>query len=552
MLSNAPPPAISTHGDGRTSRASGFATVIHRTYLAWIRLARSRRTCVLGVTAGALLLGYIYHVQCGFPEPEIHDEFSYLLAADTFASGRVTNPPHPLWTHFESMHILQQPTYASIYPVGQGLLLAAAKRVTGHPWWGVWFSIGLMCGAICWMLQQWVPPQWALVGGLLSLRIVISYWLRSYWGGAIAAIAGALLLGAAARMLRRPAKKWAFLMALAIAVLANTRPYEGLVLTLCVAGWYLVRLVRMPAAARAALLGRITVPFAVVFIAAGGGMAYYNWRVTGSPLTLPYSVSFRTYLYRRMFIWQKDRPHPFYRHPIMQETYAVLDREEASRLQHVEVKLVQPLVMYFGVLSLLCPLTFLAWWSRRTRPLVVFSAVTLAALALEYWSHPHYSAPAAAAMYGVMIQTIRRVNAWARWGAVASRLLIATAILGSLVQFAVRNWNVPEITSFSLERARIQHQLETTAVRNLVIVRYARGHDTTHEWVYNRADIDRSPVVWARDVSLPDRMELIRYFKDRKVWILEPDHFPQPWLRPYTPCEQAGPRFAPAAIAACY
>ena len=54
-------------------------------------------------------------------------------------------------------------------------------------------------------------------------------------------------------------------------------------------------------------------------------------------------------------------------------------------------------------------------------------------------------------------------------------------------------------------------------------MRYDPGHNAGDEWVYNNADIDRSQVVWARELDRESNAELMRYFSGRRVWLVQPD-----------------------------
>lgn len=510
-------------------------------------VARRPMTSILlcGFSALALRLALLPFLP--IPKPYINDEFSFLLASDTFAHGRLANLPHPMWVHLETFHVIFHPTYASMYPPLQGLVLAAGQALTGQPFWGVWLSVGVMCSAFCWMLQAWLPPSWALFGGMLPVLTfgVLSYWDNSYWGGALAATGGALLLGALPRVMRQQRKRDALLMALGVAILANTRPYEGMMLTFVVGARLGVWVFREKPPFQP-LFERVALPVLLVLLLVAPAMGYYFYRVTGSPLQMPQQVNRDNYAIARYFYGQASNPEPAYHHQAIRDFYhgAELRQFQEAQgasgvLRQLAIKAGMAWVFYVAPVFTI-PLFFLprVVRDRRVRFLVIAAAAGLFSSAIVVFFNIHYIAPIVCILLALLVQAMRHLRLW-QWdhrpiGQFLTRAMVVICLIMIPVQVHILAAKPQPGTWAAIgpRRAALAARLSSLPGPHLVLVRYAQDHDPFLEWVYNGADIDHQKVVWARDMGQDQNEELLRYYSDRRVWLLEADDR-DPRIAPY-------------------
>ena len=525
--------------------ALGF--LLPRSGVRWYRIVESRlrsiarqpRKAVVLAAALPLAVRLLLLPLFPIPKPYVHDEFSYLLMADTFAHGRIANPVPPEWKHFEAEYVLMQPSYASQYQPGQGAVLAAGQLITGQAWWGVWASIGLMCGVLFWALESILPAGWALFGALAAaLQFgIFGFWMNSYFGGALTACGGALVFGALLRMQRKPLSSSA-LCGAGLVLLFATRPLEA-------ALWGLIALVWIVARNRNRLFRAIG-PAAALCAMGFAFFAYYDSRVTHHPFEPPYLEGRATYGTPQSFWWQPAVNVSHFDNPQLRDNYLNqlafwYRRTSVAALWDSTWRRGRDFWRFFVGPFLTVPLFFLLclWRDRKMRPWLIASALFIADHATYHAWYPQQSASETVLIVLLLTQCWRHLRAWSRrrhHGVAISRNLVAAASLAVFLITAARAADlakpggIPEVKKILAPllpamkpRDRVIQQLSALPGKHLVFVYYPPDHPYIDEWVFNGADIPGDRIVFSRLVDSQSDSALIRAMPGYTVWLVDSD-----------------------------
>jgi hypothetical protein len=524
----------------RTGRFNQLCRDLWRRFGEW---SQHPHKCMIVIIMLAIiprvLLLPILHV----PEPRSHDEFAFILGGETLAMGRITNPPHPLWQFFETEHEVMQPTYMSKYPPVQNVFIALGILL-GNKWIGILISYGIMCGFIYWVACAYLPSRWALFAGLVHLVHpgVASYWCNSYFGGAATAIGGALVFGACARLSKRISSVQGCLFVLGLLILANSRPYEGFVAALVpsFAMLYTVFSRQRPKFSQIAKHAFLPILLLLVGVAA---MLYYNYRITGNALLMPYSLWQKQYSAVPTWFNMPAIQQPHYNNQQLKDNYTVADYAvylSAMTLPGyfdslLNLRLLGIMQFFVGLnLMPMAVASLLSLKDKRMRILWLATAAEVVAISCTAVGFQrHYVAPITAPLCILLVQGFRHLRLIKLRklpvGITFARIVVMACLLGVVSQFLTLSAQNQRLQDAQDEFPRVEINTKLAAMpgKHLIVVHYAEGHDPRREYVVNGPDIDNQKIVWARDFGEEKDKQLLDYFHDRKVWLFDPDNKPK-------------------------
>jgi hypothetical protein len=480
------------------------------------------------------------------PSPDIYDEFGHLFVADTLLHFRLANPAHAMHQFFETFFILQEPTYSSIYPIGQGVMLAIGRAISGYPWAGVLLSTSAFAALCYWMLRGWTTPAWALAGGLLAVIEFgpLNQWMNGYWGGTLAAAAGCMVFGALPRLANRITTSDAVLLGTGLSINLLTRPYESIFLAIGVVLFFIPTMKRVMKAAPIVILA---------VIPAIGITLLQNKTVTGHWTTLPYQLSQYQYGVPASLTFQPNPvPHDELtpQQQLEYKSQLAFRESEKETMQSYVLRLEYRVRFYrfffLAPLFLAIPAFCFAAF-RELRYAWVLLTLLVFALGINFFPafQLHYLGAVTCLFVLMSVAGLREIS---RWSPEAARLVLFLCAIHFIFWYGLHFFDEEDFARAMIRyetwdsinhrnperRILVNQQLAEIPGQILVFVRYSPRHIFQDEWVYNEASIDSARIIWARDLGPQENGKLRALYPGREVFLLDPDVKP-PRLSPYEP-----------------
>ncbi|MBX9655128.1 hypothetical protein K2Y11_16060 [bacterium] len=268
-----------TGNRGDTAARAGTTQAL----IAGARQPRSRWLLFVGASLWGISIaaGFGQSVQ-GLP-PAFHDEYSYLVQAETFLGGKLTWPVPPAAEHFHQVHVLDRDgIIASRYFPAVGAWLAPFL-LFGSPVWGMWLAHGLTTGFLAIAASRVSLLAGAIVGFWVGASAGLVVFGNTLLSPTVAVMGLAVSWWAYQETLDSQRKRFALIAGLAIAWAFLARPLTAVAIT---GPWGLYALSQSLIHRR---LHRSTLITLIIgFLPGPVLMAGYNFAITGSPLVTPY------------------------------------------------------------------------------------------------------------------------------------------------------------------------------------------------------------------------------------------------------------------------
>jgi hypothetical protein len=375
--------------------------------------------------------------------------------------------------------------------------------------------------------------------------------MNSYFGGAVAATAGALIVASLARIGRgRKLAPSAALCSFGLILSFATRPFEALLWCLIVAGYAIYCVAGLKTWGMQTFARRLLPPFALVFVLGAALLAWYNWRITGSPAVPPYLAYQKVYGTPQPYWWQAPVTAANFRYPEIRDNYLnqrklYEERYSPAAMWNAERTRLANFWRFFVGPFFTPALLFLPWIlrDRRIWPWLAASVPFILAKATYHAWYPAHSAPETILIVLVLLECWRHLRvAWRRRqvGVALTRALATALCLTILLGSAGRAMepvllrhdlaHLPPLWESLYPARRLRDDvsglLENLPGKHLLFVKYAPGHCFCEEWVFNTADLSAQRIIYARTDTPESDQALASSFPEFDVWMIEPDEHP--------------------------